>query len=285
MAPEPEPPLRDLTPAQWVRANLASTPLNALLTVVVGLIAAWAALPLARWVFVTGDWAVVRVNLKLFMVGFYPPINCGGCGRPATWSSPRWPSPVARSAWRYAGPSTPPPGSPPGTAATTTQGAAVRAVAAVTSVPGPGGVGGSSACCSFWPSGAGRGRDPQLHPHAAAHHRHRRGAGAGRCGGGRRHPHARPAAPLVAAGRGRRPDRVAADHPRRRRAGRLGRLGRPAPGRVGHRGGGHRARLPAGAAPGARAPLVAARHPHRVDRLHRGVRAVPWSRCCSSGST
>jgi general L-amino acid transport system permease protein len=72
VAPEPGPPARDLTPAQWVRANLASTPLNALLTVVVGLIAAWAAYQLARWVFVTGDWAVVRVNLKLFMVGFYP---------------------------------------------------------------------------------------------------------------------------------------------------------------------------------------------------------------------
>ncbi|HEX6167120.1 MAG TPA: amino acid ABC transporter permease [Acidimicrobiales bacterium] len=72
VAPEPEPPGRDLTPAQWVRANLASTPLNALLTLVVGLVAAWGAYRLARWVFVTGDWAVVRVNLKLFMVGFYP---------------------------------------------------------------------------------------------------------------------------------------------------------------------------------------------------------------------
>jgi general L-amino acid transport system permease protein len=70
--PEPEPPRRDLTPVQWVRANLASTPLNVLLTVVVGLIAAWAAYRLLRWVFVTGDWAIVRVNLKLFMVGFYP---------------------------------------------------------------------------------------------------------------------------------------------------------------------------------------------------------------------
>jgi len=72
VAPEPEPPARDLTPAQWVRANLASTPVNALLTVIVGLIAAGAAYRVARWVFVTGDWAVVRVNLKLFMVGFYP---------------------------------------------------------------------------------------------------------------------------------------------------------------------------------------------------------------------
>ena len=71
VAPEPEPPLRDLTPRSGC-ANLASTPLNTLLTVVMGLIAAWAAYQLARWVFVTGDWAVVRVNLKLFMVGFYP---------------------------------------------------------------------------------------------------------------------------------------------------------------------------------------------------------------------
>jgi general L-amino acid transport system permease protein len=72
VAPEPEPPRRDLTPGQWVRVNLASTPLNALLTVVVGLVAGYAAYRLLRWVFVTGDWAVVRVNLKLFMVGFYP---------------------------------------------------------------------------------------------------------------------------------------------------------------------------------------------------------------------
>ena len=68
-----EPPARDLTPRQWARENLWSTPLNAVLTVVVGLVALVAAFRLARWVFVTADWTIVRVNLKLFMVGFFPP--------------------------------------------------------------------------------------------------------------------------------------------------------------------------------------------------------------------
>jgi general L-amino acid transport system permease protein len=70
--PEPEPPARDLTPRQWVRANLASTPLNAALTVMIGLVVAWAVYRLGRWVFVTADWAIVRVNLRLFMVGRFP---------------------------------------------------------------------------------------------------------------------------------------------------------------------------------------------------------------------
>jgi general L-amino acid transport system permease protein len=71
-AAEPEPPVRDMTPRQWLRTNLFSTPLNALLTVVVGLAAAYVSYRLLRWVFVTADWTVVRVNLKLFMVGFFP---------------------------------------------------------------------------------------------------------------------------------------------------------------------------------------------------------------------
>jgi general L-amino acid transport system permease protein len=70
--PEPAPPSHDLTPRQWVRANLAATPWNAALTVVAGLAVAWAVYRLGRWVFVTADWTVVRVNLKLFMVGFFP---------------------------------------------------------------------------------------------------------------------------------------------------------------------------------------------------------------------
>ena len=38
--PEPEPPARDLSPRQWVQANLASTPLNAALTAVIRLFCA-----------------------------------------------------------------------------------------------------------------------------------------------------------------------------------------------------------------------------------------------------
>jgi general L-amino acid transport system permease protein len=71
-APEPEPPTRDLTPRQWARENLWSTPFNAVLTVVVGALALAIAYLLVRWVFVTADWTIIRVNLKLFMVGFFP---------------------------------------------------------------------------------------------------------------------------------------------------------------------------------------------------------------------
>jgi general L-amino acid transport system permease protein len=70
--PEPLPPERRLPPRQWLRANLASTPWNLALTIVAGLAVAWVVYRLARWVFVTADWTVVRVNLKLFMVGFFP---------------------------------------------------------------------------------------------------------------------------------------------------------------------------------------------------------------------
>ncbi|MGH9215412.1 MAG: amino acid ABC transporter permease [Acidimicrobiales bacterium] len=72
LVPEPEPPARDLTPRQWVRLNLLSSPLNVVLTVAFGVVAAWAIFRLARWVFVTADWTIVRVFLRLFMVGLFP---------------------------------------------------------------------------------------------------------------------------------------------------------------------------------------------------------------------
>jgi general L-amino acid transport system permease protein len=70
--PEPEPPARNLTPRQWVRVNLFSSPLNVTLTIAFGVVAAWVIFRLARWVFVTADWAIVRVFLRLFMVGLFP---------------------------------------------------------------------------------------------------------------------------------------------------------------------------------------------------------------------
>jgi general L-amino acid transport system permease protein len=71
-APEPGPPTRRLSPGQWVRANLLSSRANAALTVLIGVTVGWVAFRLARWVFVTADWAVVRVNLRLFMIGRFP---------------------------------------------------------------------------------------------------------------------------------------------------------------------------------------------------------------------
>jgi len=70
--PEPEPPARGLTPREWVRANLASTPFNAALTLLIGVGVGWLLYRLGRWVFVTADWTIVRVNLRLFMVGRFP---------------------------------------------------------------------------------------------------------------------------------------------------------------------------------------------------------------------
>jgi general L-amino acid transport system permease protein len=70
--PEPEPPARNLTPRQWVRLNLLSSPFNVVLTIVFGVVATWVIFRLARWVFVTADWAIVRVFLRLFMVGLFP---------------------------------------------------------------------------------------------------------------------------------------------------------------------------------------------------------------------
>jgi general L-amino acid transport system permease protein len=55
-----------------VRDNLLSSPLNVVLTVVFGVIVGWLGFALARWVFVTADWTIVRVNLRLFMVGRFP---------------------------------------------------------------------------------------------------------------------------------------------------------------------------------------------------------------------
>lgn len=72
IAPEPVPPDRRLTPRQWLRVNLFSTPFNTLLTVVFSVITGWIVYQLARWVLVSADWQIVRVNLRLFMVGRFP---------------------------------------------------------------------------------------------------------------------------------------------------------------------------------------------------------------------
>jgi general L-amino acid transport system permease protein len=68
----PEPP-GNIT--RWLRRNLFRTPLDGAVTVVGGLIAAYVAFRLIRFVLVTGRWEVVTENLKLFMVGRYPTIH------------------------------------------------------------------------------------------------------------------------------------------------------------------------------------------------------------------
>jgi general L-amino acid transport system permease protein len=70
--PEPSRPDRRIPPGQWVHENLFSSPFNSVLTIVLGGLLAWAAYRLARFVFVSADWEVVRRNLRLFMVGRFP---------------------------------------------------------------------------------------------------------------------------------------------------------------------------------------------------------------------
>lgn len=68
----PTRPVHRLSPGQWARRNLFSTPFNGALTIVFGLVLAWLVLRLARFLFVSADWEIVRRNLRLFMVGRFP---------------------------------------------------------------------------------------------------------------------------------------------------------------------------------------------------------------------
>jgi general L-amino acid transport system permease protein len=69
--PEPERPPAD-GPGDWIRRNLARSPLDAVVSLIAAAVVGYVAYRLARYVFVTGRWEIVRDNLKLFMVGRYP---------------------------------------------------------------------------------------------------------------------------------------------------------------------------------------------------------------------
>lgn len=71
--PEPRtPPVRQVTAAEWVQANLFNSWLNGVLTVAFGAVLAWATFRVLRFMLVGADWEIVRRNLRLFMVGRYP---------------------------------------------------------------------------------------------------------------------------------------------------------------------------------------------------------------------
>lgn len=56
----------------WIRRNLFRTWWDGVLTVVFGALAAWVIWSLAEFVFVTGRWSIIEVNLKLLLVGQFP---------------------------------------------------------------------------------------------------------------------------------------------------------------------------------------------------------------------
>ena len=65
------PPDHRLPPGEWVRKNLFSTWYNSLITVVFGLLVLWVTWAALRWLF-NVDFAIIRANLRLFMIGQFP---------------------------------------------------------------------------------------------------------------------------------------------------------------------------------------------------------------------
>ena len=59
----------------WVRHNLFRTPLDGVLTVVFGSIAVFVLYKTFTFVFLTGRWEIIRVNLQLLMIGRFPPAH------------------------------------------------------------------------------------------------------------------------------------------------------------------------------------------------------------------
>lgn len=62
----------DQNAGEWLKANLFNTWYNSIITVVMGVIAAFLAWKAANFVFVTAQWEPIRTNLELFMIGTYP---------------------------------------------------------------------------------------------------------------------------------------------------------------------------------------------------------------------
>jgi len=71
--PEPEgPPLRRLDAREWARENLFSSKLNGLLTVVFGLLLAWVAYRVLRFVVVDARWEIIERNITNLLVYQFP---------------------------------------------------------------------------------------------------------------------------------------------------------------------------------------------------------------------
>lgn len=60
---------------RWLRHNLFRSPADSVVTVVAGALSVYLLYRLGRFVFVTGRWDIVRVNLRLLMVGRFPTIH------------------------------------------------------------------------------------------------------------------------------------------------------------------------------------------------------------------
>jgi general L-amino acid transport system permease protein len=68
LAPQREP----LTAGEWMRRNLFSTWFNGALTLATAAFVVFVAFRLARFVFVTADWTIVKTYLRTYMIGRFP---------------------------------------------------------------------------------------------------------------------------------------------------------------------------------------------------------------------
>ncbi|MFM2313805.1 MAG: hypothetical protein RLZZ04_3081 [Cyanobacteriota bacterium] len=72
-SPEPSlPPVSQVSPGVWLKKNLFSTWYNSLLTIACLALLYWVATSLIGWTFTQAKWSVVTINLRLFLVGYYP---------------------------------------------------------------------------------------------------------------------------------------------------------------------------------------------------------------------
>ena len=66
------PPPSSVGPLAWVRANLFGSTRDGILTIGLGLVLIWVAIAVVEWV-IGARWGVITTNLRLFLIGQYPP--------------------------------------------------------------------------------------------------------------------------------------------------------------------------------------------------------------------
>ena len=61
--------------SSWLRHNLFRGPVDSVVTILAGGISAWVLYKTIRFLFVTGRWDIIEVNLKLLMIGRFPEVH------------------------------------------------------------------------------------------------------------------------------------------------------------------------------------------------------------------
>jgi general L-amino acid transport system permease protein len=61
--------------SRWLRHNLFRTKRDAVLSILFGALAIWLLYKTFRFVFITGRWTIIEVNLRLLMIGRYPEVH------------------------------------------------------------------------------------------------------------------------------------------------------------------------------------------------------------------